>query len=194
MTEWLRGLGLGLKWVLDCLKYLCTPPHTATLSSLVASLHACPSGRSPKPLSSASFHECQDAEFKVLQIKWEVFILRLMKDLGNFMQRISMSQSFPTSREVFLFPAYFLITVASSRMMLPGWPWPIQKSLCRCDTVCEHGEHNGFMVLNLFMGTVKSDGWSDAAFLSSIKTWTSCADKYIQTSLLLGIPTSQGQD
>lgn len=26
------------------------------------------------------------------------FILRLMKELGNFMQRISMSQCFPTSR------------------------------------------------------------------------------------------------
>lgn len=51
------------------------PPHTATLPSLVASPHACPSGRSLKPLSSASFHECQDAEFKVLQIKWEVLSL-----------------------------------------------------------------------------------------------------------------------
>lgn len=55
---------------------LCTPPpFTATLPSLVASPHACPSGRSLKPLSSASFHECQDAEFKVLQIIWEVLSL-----------------------------------------------------------------------------------------------------------------------
>lgn len=70
--RWLRGLGLGLKWVLNCLKYhrphpttTRTQTHTATLPSLVASLYACPSGRSLKPLSSASFHECQDAEFKV---------------------------------------------------------------------------------------------------------------------------------
>lgn len=53
---------------------LITHTHThmhAALASLVASPHACPSGRSLKPLSFASFHECQDAEFKVLQIKWE---------------------------------------------------------------------------------------------------------------------------
>lgn len=42
-----------------------TQTHIATMPSLVASLYACPSGRSPKPLSSTSFHECQDAEFKV---------------------------------------------------------------------------------------------------------------------------------
>lgn len=42
-----------------------THTRRATLPSLVASLYACPSGRSLKPLSSTSFHECQDAEFKV---------------------------------------------------------------------------------------------------------------------------------
>lgn len=49
-----------------------TPPtQRAALQPPLASPHACPSGRSPKPLPAASFHECQDGAFKVLQIKQE---------------------------------------------------------------------------------------------------------------------------
>lgn len=110
------------------------------------------------------------------------FILRLMKELGNFMQRISMSQCFPTSRaeasyfllstgngEKLISP--FLITAASSRMKLPGWHGP--SGVWRCDTV-QWSEHQGFTVLKLFMASVKSDGRSDRVSLSSIKSVRNC--------------------
>lgn len=87
-----------------------------------------------------------------------VFILLLMKELGNFIQRISMSPSFQTSTDEFSFPAldmeggggrfhHFSITVASSGRMLPGWTWPIQTSLRRYETVREQNEDEGLMPL-----------------------------------------------
>lgn len=73
---------------------------TPSLSSIpiAGSLSGClPFWVVPKPLSSTSFHECQDVELKVLQIKWEAFsvILHLMKEQGNYMERISMVSRWP---------------------------------------------------------------------------------------------------
>lgn len=85
------------------------------------------------------------------------FILNLMKELDNFMQRISVSQ--------FIFPAFRC--EGGSRFhhfwLLqhhPGWyhlaTWPDQKSWSRCDTV-ECRDYQGLLVLKLFMASVKSD-------------------------------------